>query len=519
MQPATKHAPCPICKGHRDLPQGKGVRCYGYISTDGEFAHCTRGELAGGIPLHKGDKGGESYPHRLNGQCKCGTQHGAEVRGIGESKRAEIVDTYDYRDARGELRYQVVRTHPKGFRQRRPDGKGGWLWKLEGVEPLIYKLPEVIEAIAAGDPIYIAEGEKDVNALMRAGVVATCNSGGAGKWPATMSQHLKGADVIMVRDKDEAGHAHARDVYAKLRGLVKSFRVVEALRGKDAADHLVVGHNVDEFVPVWPLDGLKQGNPVEWKRAILRTSMEVEEPLRIVKYADAIQKPELPTWPTGLEGPINRLVNFRGVSIVAGEPSAGKSFLSIASSIKAAQIDDWQVLYIVAEMGEAQVARRARAFCDGPPPDEWEMIVADFGADIGPLVELICSRVTERRTLIVIDSISSFVDQAKVNPNPDDPHGLTLLRRMIMWAMNVKRKTDGQVSFMILSELNKDGRTKGRFGDYKADVVVSMETDIAESLLKTLKIVKGWEYQTGEVGTYLLNPATATLSWKQGPTS
>ena len=35
--------------------------------------------------------------------------------------------TYDYRAEHGDLLFQKVRDEPKGFRQRRPDGKGGWM--------------------------------------------------------------------------------------------------------------------------------------------------------------------------------------------------------------------------------------------------------------------------------------------------------------------------------------------------------------------------------------------------------
>ena len=38
-----------------------------------------------------------------------------------------IAATYDYRDANGALVFQVVRKMPKDFRQRRPDGHGGWI--------------------------------------------------------------------------------------------------------------------------------------------------------------------------------------------------------------------------------------------------------------------------------------------------------------------------------------------------------------------------------------------------------
>ena len=48
----------------------------------------------------------------------------------GAPKGKTIVATYDYTNEAGELLFQVVRYTPKGFRQRRPDGNGGWIWSL-----------------------------------------------------------------------------------------------------------------------------------------------------------------------------------------------------------------------------------------------------------------------------------------------------------------------------------------------------------------------------------------------------
>lgn len=47
--------------------------------------------------------------------------------------RARIVASYDYRHADGALLYQVLRYEPKGFKQRRPNGSGGWIWNITGV--------------------------------------------------------------------------------------------------------------------------------------------------------------------------------------------------------------------------------------------------------------------------------------------------------------------------------------------------------------------------------------------------
>ena len=54
----------------------------------------------------------------------------------------KIVKTYDYKDESGQLLYQVVRYEPKDFRQRRPDGQGGWIWNLQGVRRVLYRLQE-----------------------------------------------------------------------------------------------------------------------------------------------------------------------------------------------------------------------------------------------------------------------------------------------------------------------------------------------------------------------------------------
>ncbi|HWQ35422.1 MAG TPA: hypothetical protein VNQ79_21425 [Blastocatellia bacterium] len=80
---------------------------------------------------------------------------------------------YDYRNDTGALLYQVCRFEPKSFRQRRPDGNGGWLWRLEGARRVPYRLPELIAA-DPGEIVFIVEGEKDVDALRA--LAARCRS-------------------------------------------------------------------------------------------------------------------------------------------------------------------------------------------------------------------------------------------------------------------------------------------------------------------------------------------------------
>src|SRR5262245_35823189 len=112
---------------------------------------------------------------------------------------AEIDAIYDYHDENGELLFQVVRTkNPKNFLQR-ANGK----WGLNGTRRVLYRLPKLLEAAANEQTIFIAEGEKAVDALVKLGVVATCSPGGAGKWQEAYAQHFKDAAVIVLPDNDE----------------------------------------------------------------------------------------------------------------------------------------------------------------------------------------------------------------------------------------------------------------------------------------------------------------------------
>jgi len=137
------------------------------------------------------------------------------------------VARYDYTDADGRLLYQIVRYFPKDFRARRPDGSGGWIWNRKGIQPTIYRLPSVLNAASKHDRVFIVEGEQDVEALERLGMVATCNPGGAGKWISTFSQALAGANVVILPDADDAGRKHAEDIARSTVGEAQEVRIVD----------------------------------------------------------------------------------------------------------------------------------------------------------------------------------------------------------------------------------------------------------------------------------------------------
>lgn len=160
--------------------------------------------------------------------------------------RGKIIATYDYHDTTGKLVFQVCRMEPKSFRQRRPDGTDGWVWSVQGVSLVPYHLPELIPAAL----VYVCEGEKDVDRLRAAGLTATCNPMGAGKWRSEYSSHLKGKFVGVLADNDAAGRLHAQDVARKLHGIAGNVKVVDlpGLPDKgDVSDWLAAGGTPEQL--------------------------------------------------------------------------------------------------------------------------------------------------------------------------------------------------------------------------------------------------------------------------------
>jgi 5S rRNA maturation endonuclease (ribonuclease M5) len=165
----------------------------------------------------------------------------------------EAVAVYRYEDEQRAELYEVVRTESKQFPQRRRDTtqKSGWRWKLDDVRRVLYRLPELIEAMERGDTVYVVEGEKDVERLRSLGVAATCNPGGAGKWRHEYAPVFAAARVIVIADRDAPGIEHARTVVASLERVGAR---VELLLPKiesahaDVSDHLAAGYALDDLV-------------------------------------------------------------------------------------------------------------------------------------------------------------------------------------------------------------------------------------------------------------------------------
>lgn len=111
--------------------------------------------------------------------------------------------------------------------------------------PSLYRLDHVRQAVAAGQVVYLVEGERDVHALESVGAVATTSPMGAGNVAKADFRPLAGAAVVAVVDADEPGGKWA----AQVAELLPDAELVTAAVGKDAADHIAAGHSLDDFRP------------------------------------------------------------------------------------------------------------------------------------------------------------------------------------------------------------------------------------------------------------------------------
>lgn len=208
VKPAGKDQWLALCPGHKDHNQSLSITL-----KDGRILlHCHAGCLTEAIVERMGLTMNDLF---LDG-------HKAKP------EQREIVAIYHYTDANGKP-FEVVRTNPKGFYLRQPDGSGGYINNLKGITPTLYYQDKLKQAIDNNEPVYLVEGEKDADRLRSLGLFSTTNPMGAGKWRDSYSQALKGANLVIIPDNDTPGRAHANKIAQSCYGIAKRIRVLELL--------------------------------------------------------------------------------------------------------------------------------------------------------------------------------------------------------------------------------------------------------------------------------------------------
>jgi len=225
-QPARRNGDCSVwfCPFHEDRNNPNFT-----VYPDGRFYCFACGAKGDEIEFEK-KRHGTSFPDTAKDLAK---KYAPELL-----TKPRIVARYPYLDLDGTPLYEVVRMENKTFPQRRPDGQGGWIWKLDDVKRVPYRLPEF--RFSTGK-VFIAEGEKDADRLADSGLLATTVPSGAGKWRPEFAEYFANRDVVILPDNDEIGRAGSEEIAVGLHKIVKSAKVV-MLSGlsekEDVSDYL-----------------------------------------------------------------------------------------------------------------------------------------------------------------------------------------------------------------------------------------------------------------------------------------
>jgi hypothetical protein len=451
----TRAAPCPICHGYESMERGTEARCYGYsyaTRSGREYCICTREEFANGAEYQEGSGGYKHFhdpatsqwrpwlPAALtssrmspNGTTTRTSDPDAHTGHSRKDKGAFVAEmAYPYHDEIGTLLFEVVRyqyERGKDFRQRRPDGNDGWVWNLNGVRRVLYRLPDLLAA-GVQALVYLVEGEKHADALHDLGLIATTNPQGGEQWRTEYAAFLRERQIVVLADNDATGTRWTRAVLDSLTGVAASVRVLNlpGLPPKgDVLDWLDSGGTAERLIALAEATKLHEAAD-----AAATGAAEGWVP-RIINLSEV--QPERVRWLWDGYIPLGKVV------LVDGDPGMGKSTLlyDLAARISTgavmpdgsrAHIDrPAGVVILSAEDGLADTIR-PRLDAAGADPD---MIFAIDGltngeqersitlADI-PAIEQAILRVEAK--LVIIDPLMAYLGSETNSYRDQDVRGL-----------------------------------------------------------------------------------------------
>jgi len=476
QQRFSKAHPCPICGGYDRRPRGTGERCFGFLSDDDRYAHCTREEFAGVLERNPAS---QAFAHRLHGPCGCGRTHSPGTPSSADKvqPRQAVQQTWDYLSGDGSVKlfqiyrrqlatgktYGVRRPAPPGWRSCQHRGQcrkdritcaNGWTSTLTArpcsaaTTPVLFNLP-LLRARAEGALVAIAEGEQCAEELVALGFIATTNPFGAGKWRPEHSGEMVRAAAVIFADADQPGRDHSQLVARSLWGKAVSTSIIDLYPdrtdGSDIADWIAErrarGLNDDAIrgelealiaqTPEWrPGRGDDLSTLLPTKGSTVGSEVVGQDRLQGVSLA-ALRRnarevgTEVDALP--LLGEVEPPIFQRGLShIIAAPPKAGKTTLLYA------QAKEWARAGIsilsISEEPEIVWSRRLQAEDAEDEVLERITLLPALGASPDALLE----RMSQGSEEIVI------LDTAKILGVEDENDAATVNRVITPWVVSAR---------------------------------------------------------------------------------
>jgi len=278
---------------------------------------------------------------------------------------------------------------------------------------MLYRLPELSKADRK-QSVFIPEGEKDVEALRQLGLIATCNSGGAGKWRDEYNRWLSERDIVVLPDNDPPGEEHARKIANSLLGVAASVKLVRLpnLPDKgDVSDWIGAGGTKEQLLAFVDQTEILDSSFYSSKN---REKTESESAFALTLLADLLAEPEIPipyvwdlTLPAG------------GFSICSAKPKVGKSTLARNLALAVARGEDFfgrttnqgKVIYLSLEEIRSEITTQFRLMGSNA-----EDILVHTGRAPANALQALSSVIEEvRPSLVIIDPLSRFLRVADFN--------------------------------------------------------------------------------------------------------
>lgn len=382
----TKQRPCPICGGHRDLAQGHGTRCYGWMDSTGAYARCTREERAGEIDQNSDG----TFSHRLEGECRCGVTHMPR-------RPMEMAPAPPTTPLRGTVRHEIrnaegtlVAVHARRYHE---DGKRVWWEGLKGTPAdLLYRAEHLNGHVEA--PVVLCEGEPAADAVAALGLASLGTvCGAASTLSAGAAALLAGREVWLWPDADDDGAAHMERNAEVLRSAGASVRLLSwaaAPPKGDAADY-VAGGGTGEGVRAM-VGGLGAAPADEsWTPAEILDGVDLNAPP---------PDPDL----LGLGYPDGRF------HLVSGRPEAAKTWLMLEVAREVMRRDGAVLILDTDGTGQRDIAQRFINLGSDPEDLEGHVFYSDdpsdwFGrSEIDQVLEWLAP--LPRPAMLIVDAIN-----------------------------------------------------------------------------------------------------------------
>ena len=231
------------CPAHDDkrasLTIAKGRKCTLFYC----HAGCSVDAILTAAGISKKDTFYDAEPQKANWKAY------VESR---ESRKIEAV--YNYFSISGGYSFTKIRLEGKKILYGRLENERFSYGLPRGTPRKSYKaiygsLQALYKAVSEDRPVFVPEGEKDVDTLTKQGYTAF-TYGGVNDWQEDFAALLKGAGVFILADNDEAGKRVAETIQNDIKAVAKSCKIIVPMPDTpkaDITDYFNAGHSKAEF--------------------------------------------------------------------------------------------------------------------------------------------------------------------------------------------------------------------------------------------------------------------------------